>query len=336
MPIPNGPTPMPKLLIVTVNYRTAALTIKCLASIAADLRNLPEQTRMVVVDNQSGDGSVDTIRNAIEENGWQSWAEVVAAERNGGFSYGNNIAIRPALAADQPPDYFWLLNPDAESLEGAGKALLDFMEAHPKAGLATSRYIDPEGEQKAMAFRHFTALSEFFSNLRLGIIDRLLPKTVIPVTPELQPHQAEWLSGTSLMIRREVFDTIGLMDEGYFLYFEESDFCLQAQRKGWELWYVPESRILHVIGASTGFRHTSARQPRRPGYWFESRRRYFIKNHGAAYAALADALHMAGYSLWLIRQFIQRKQNLDPPAYLTDFFRHSVFVKGFSLDRRKG
>ena len=326
---------MPKLLIVTVNYRTTELAIKCLASIASDLHNLPEETEMVVVDNQSGDGSMEKIATAIEERGWQSWASIVEAERNGGFSYGNNFAIRPALEHESPPDYVWLLNPDAESLEGAGKALLDFMDAHPKAGLTTSRYVDPEDEPKAMAFRHFTALSELVSNLRLGTMDRLFPQTVIPVPPQEQPYQAEWLSGTSLMIRREVFDTIGLMDEGYFLYFEESDYCLQAQRKGWELWYVPESRILHVIGASTGFRHTSAREPRRPAYWFESRRRYFIKNHGALYAALADAFHLTGYSLWTLRQFLQRKENLDPPYYLWDFFRHSVFLKGFSLDRRK-
>ena len=327
---------MPRLLIVTVNYRTAELACKCLASIAADLPNLPEQTRMIVVDNQSGDGSFDIIASTIAQNRWNTWAEIIEADRNGGFSYGNNVAVRQALESSEPPDYIWLLNPDAESLEGAGGALIEFLTGHPKAGLATSQYVDPKNERKAMAFRHFTALSEFTSNLRLGIMDRLLPKTVIPIWPREQPHQADWLSGTSLMIRREVFETVGLMDEGYFLYFEESDFCLQAQRKGWERWYVPQSKILHVIGASTGFRHTNDRQPRRPRYWFESRRRYFVKNHGPAYAALADASHIAGYSLWLLRQFIQRKPNLDPPFYLRDFFHNSVFVQGFSLQPPEG
>ena len=326
---------MHRLLIVTVNYRTAELTEKCLRSIANDRARLPESTRMVVVDNDSGDGSFDRIKACIEDNGWSDWAEVVQADCNGGFSYGNNYAIRPALQSDAPPDYIWLLNPDAESLEGAGKALIDFLEAHPRAGLATSRYVDPNDEPKAMAFRHFTVLSEFVSNLRLGLLERLLPRGVVYIAPQPEPYQADWLSGTSLMIRREVFDDIGLMDEGYFLYFEESDFCLQAQRKGWELWYVPASRILHVIGASTGFRHTSEREPRRPRYWFESRRRYFVKNFGPAYAMLADAAHMTGFALWQLRRAIQRKPNLDPPHYLGDFLASSTFVKGFALESQR-
>ncbi len=325
---------MPKLLIVTVNYRTAELTEKCLRSIANDRPRLPKEMRMVVVDNDSGDGSFEKIQSAIATNGWSEWAEAVQADCNGGFSYGNNYAIRPALASDAPPDYIWLLNPDAESLEGAGQALIDFLEAHPRAGLATSQYVDPDNEPKPMAFRHFSAMSELISNLRLGVLERLFPNAVIPIWPRPEPYQADWLSGTSLMIRRQVFDDIGLMDENYFLYFEESDFCLQAQRKGWELWYVPESRILHVIGASTGFRHTSDRQPRRPRYWFESRRRYFIKNFGPAYAMLADLMHMTGFSLWQLRRTLQRKPNLDPPHYLWDFLRNSTFVRGFRLEER--
>lgn len=322
---------MTSLLIVTVNYRTADLAIKCIASVAADLANLPAETRMVVVDNASGDDSVEQIQAAVENNGWD-WVDVVAAERNGGFSYGNNQALRPALQSSNPPDYVWLLNPDAESLPGAGSALIDFLQAHPQAGLATSQYVDPDDEPKAMAFRHFTVTSELVSNMNLGILERLFPNALIPVPPRDEPYQADWLSGTSLMIRREVLEDVGLMDEGYFLYFEESDYCLQAQRRGWELWYVPESRILHFIGASTGFHDGGQRQPRRPQYWFESRRRYFVKNHGPAYAMLADAGHMLGYAAWATRRTLQRKENLDPPHYLFDFLRNSVFVKGFRLD----
>lgn len=326
---------MSKLLIVTVNYRTAALTIKCLASVAADLSNLPDSLQMVVVDNDSGDGSFEIIEEAIAENGWGEWAVVVRAECNGGFSYGNNYAIRPALKSDEPPEYIWLLNPDAETLEGAGMALIEFLDNHHKAGLATSQYVDPEDGPKAMAFRRFSALSELVSNLRLGLLDRLLPNTIIPIAPKDQPYQADWLSGTSLMIKREVFNEVGLMDEDYFLYFEETDFCLQAKRKGWQLWYVPESKIYHYIGASTGFHDTGDREPRRPRYWFESRRRFFIKNYGPAYAALADIMHIAGHSLWQARRMIQRKPNFDPPFYLRDFFSNSVFTKGFSLQRRQ-
>ena len=93
----------------------------------------------------------------------------------------------------------------------------------------------------------------------------------------------DWLAGASLMIRRQVLDEIGLFDERYFLYFEETDLCLRAQRAGWTSRYVKESRIMHIGSVSTGMKTWK----RMPGYWFDSRLRYFTKNHGAFYAALA-------------------------------------------------
>ena len=323
---------MQRLLIVTVNYKTPELCIKCIQSVAAERPRLPA-TRMVIVDNDSGDGSFERIGAAIAANGWSDWISVVAADRNGGFSYGNNVAIRAALASTERPDLIWLLNPDAELLPGAGEALVRFLNAHPKAGMATSRWAPREGQQASAptAFRRFTAIGEFVSHVQLRILEKLFPKSVIGIWPRNEPFQADWLSGTTMMIRREVIDDIGLMDEGYFLYFEESDYCLQAKRKGWEMWFVPDSCIHHVIGAATGFTPPGSRQKRRPAYWFQSRRRYFLKNFGAAYALAADLLHLAGYLVWRARVKLEGKPDLDPPHYLGDFLSHSVLAKGFRL-----
>jgi N-acetylglucosaminyl-diphospho-decaprenol L-rhamnosyltransferase len=323
---------MQRLLIVSVNYRTPDLCVKCVQSVAAERPRLP-QMRMVIVDNDSGDGSFERIRSAIEAHGWSDWVSVVAAGRNGGFSYGNNVAIRPALSSAEPPDLIWLLNPDAEVLEGAGQALVNFLATHPRAGMVTSQWLPKDGQQESapMAFRRFTALGEFVTHVQSSALERLFPKAVIGLWPRSEPFQADWLSGTTLMIRREVIEDIGLMDEGYFLYFEESDYCLQAKRKGWELWFVPDSCIHHVIGASTGFTTPGHRQRRRPAYWFHSRRRYFLKNFGTAYALAADLMHIAGYLLWRVRVKLEGKPDFDPPHYLKDFFAQSVFVKGFKL-----
>lgn len=323
---------MARLLIVTVNFRTPALTLECIASVAAERAALPP-LRMVIVDNASGDGSLAQIRAGVQARGWGDWCEVVDGGRNGGFSFGNNVAIRPAMASPEPPDFIWLLNPDAKLIRDGGRALVDFLVAHPRAGMATSSSLDAQGHRQTMAFRRFTALGEFVGTMKLGVLDRLFAPTVVPMAPRDEPHAADWLSGCSLMIRREVIEQIGLMDESYFLYFEESDYCLQARRKGWELWYVPQSTIFHAIGAATGLNDGTAHAPRkpsrRPAYWFESRRRYFVKNFGAGYAALADAAHMIGFALWRLRRWVQRKPDLDPPHYLADFLRHSVFAAGF-------
>ena len=324
---------MEQILTVTVNYKTPELTIKCIESVARERElNAPTLT-MCVVDNDSGDDSVGMIRAAIEQSGWSDWVEVIAAERNGGFAYGNNIAIRAALARsrEKQPDFIWLLNPDAEARTGAGIELVRFMQAHPRVGLATGRSFGVDGQGKTAAYRHFTPLNEFLGQFQLGMLERLLPSSLLVIPTGDEPLRAVWLSGSSLMIRREVFDDVGLMDEGFFLYFEETDFCLAAGRAGWELWYVPASRIMHLEGAATGLTLDEVAKPRRARYWFESRRRFLLKNYGPIRTLLADTAHMVGFALWRLRRRIQNKPDLDPPHYLSDFFANSVFVKGFRL-----
>jgi GT2 family glycosyltransferase len=102
-----------------------------------------------------------------------------------------------------------------------------------------------------------------------------------------------------MIVRRAVLEQIGLMDEGYFLYFEEADFCWRAKAAGWEIWHVPESRVMHLEGASTGIR-TKAR--RRAKYWYDSRRRFFVKHYGVTGLAMADILWTLGRTTLLFRR----------------------------------
>jgi len=202
------------------------------------------------------------------------------------------------------------------------------MNQHPDVGLAGSSLENSEGISWPFAFRFPSLLSELESGIRLGAVTKLLSKWVVSCEMSAdEPGQIDWVPGASLIIRREVFDSIGLMDEDYFLYYEETDFCLQARRSGWSCWYVPQSRVMHIAGQSTGV--TSSGPPRRlPQYWFDSRRRYFVKNHGFLYAALADTVWMIGFASWRLRRAIQRKPDADPPKMLNDFLFNSVFFKG--------
>lgn len=314
---------MKKVLIVIVNYRTPTLTIDCLHSLANEVKSLPNLSA-IVVDNDSGDGSIEQIETAIKTQGWSDWATILAAERNGGYAYGNNLAIRAALASSYPPDYILLLNPDTIARPAAIKTLVDFMEQHPQVGIVGSRLEDPDGTPQHSAFRFHTLLSELESGLRLGVISRLLSKWIIAPPVSDVDCQTDWVAGASMMIRREVFESIGLMDEEYFMYYEEVDFCLQAKKAGWSCWYVPESRVVHLVGQSSGVTNTKIPPQRRPQYWFDSRRRYFLKNHGWMYAALADFLWLFGFILWRVRRVIQRKPDPDPPHLLEDFLRHAM------------
>lgn len=315
------------LLIVIVNYRTAHLVINCLRSLEQEIQTLPG-TRVVVVDNPSGDDSVEKIGAAIATEGWHTWASLLPSDHNGGYAFGNNLAIRPALQASNPPNYFWLLNPDTVVRPGALKALVNFIDQHPNVGIVGSSFEEADGEPWPIAFRFPTMVSEFDAGLRLGIVSKLLSKWAVVRTMGDEPCQVDWLPGASMLVRRQVFDAIGLMDEEYFLYYEETDFCLQAQRAGWECWYVPQSRVMHIAGQSTGVTVRNEKPKRLPTYWFDSRRRFFVKNYGLPYAALADSVWLSGFVLWQMRKLIQRKPDLDPPHLLEDFVRNSVLVKG--------
>lgn len=315
------------LLVVILNYRTPDLTIDCLRSLVTEVESLPG-TRVVVSDNASGDGSVEKISAAINTQGWSNWVSLMPLERNGGYAFGNNAVIRPALESAAPPTYFLLLNPDTIVRPGALKALVDFMDQHPQAGIAGSRLEYPDGTPQCSAFRFHTLLSELDAGLRLGVVSNLLAQWVVaPPIPETI-CQTDWVAGASMIVRRELFEQVGLLDEKYFMYYEEMDFCLQAKRAGWTCWYVPSSRVIHLVGQSSGVTDTKRPPKRRPQYWFDSRRRYFVKNYGWLYAALADALWIFGFSLWRLRRVIQRKPDSDPPKFLGDFIRNSVFLKG--------
>jgi N-acetylglucosaminyl-diphospho-decaprenol L-rhamnosyltransferase len=323
----NNPIP---LLVVIVNYRTPALTIDSLRSLVGEVQSLPG-TRVVVTDNKSGDGSVEQIKNAIETEGWGEWATLMPLDLNGGFAYGNNAAIRPALQSTNPPPYVLLLNPDTVVRPDALKTLVDFMNEHPDVGIAGSRLEDPDGTPQRSAFRFHTVFSELDFGLRLGVVSKLLSKWVVAPPPSDETHQTDWVAGASMIIRREVFDAAGLMDEDYFMYYEEMDFCLQAKRAGWSCWYVPQSRVVHLVGQSSGVTDTKKPPKRLPQYLFDSRRRYFIKNYGWLYAALADHAWASTFVLWRMRRVIQRKPDTDPPKVFGDFLRNSVLFRGAVL-----
>lgn len=312
---------MTGILAVVVNYKTAQLCLKCVRSLIDERRDLPD-LRVVVVENDSGDEA--TLRAGLDAPEYAGWVDLVVAPKNGGFSYGNNQAVRTALQTREAPELVMLLNPDAEVRPGALRILRDFMLAHPTAGIAGAGLLLEDGREWNIAFKFPTVWGELDRGLRFGPVTRLLKDYRVPQQMRNVTEQVDWVPGAAMMVRREVFETAGLMDEGYFLYYEETDFCFAARRAGWECWYVPEARVMHISGAATGVTVKDRRPNRLPTYWFESRNRYFIKNHGKAYATAADLAYLAGLSLFRVRNAVQQRGDLDPPNLLQDFLRNSI------------
>jgi N-acetylglucosaminyl-diphospho-decaprenol L-rhamnosyltransferase len=311
-----------KLLVVIVNYRTAGLTIDCLRSLAPEVAAIPG-TRVVITDNLSGDDSVPKLQQALRDNNW-TWASVSPLPSNGGFAYGNNAGIRPALESSDKPVYVLLLNPDTIVRPGGITELVKFMDGQPAVGIAGSRLEDPDGTPQVSAFRFHSLFSEFEHGARLGPVSKALAKWRVAPPVVDEASKTDWVCGASMIIRREVFEKIGLLDERYFMYYEEVDFCLKAKRAGYSCWYVPSSRVVHLVGSASQLSDARKHRKRRPAYWFQSRKLYFTKNHGRIYALLADAAYATAYATWRMRRFVQRKPDTDPPRFLSDLLRHTT------------
>lgn len=313
--------------IIIVNWRTPDLVISCLRSLCEEIQFLAGW-HVYVVDNDSQDRSAEKIEGTKQSEGWFDWVTVIRAERNGGFSYGANIGITRAFRDNPDVRFLFLLNPDTEVRQGSVTVLRDFLQNRPLVGLAGARSEDPDGTAQECSFSFPSLLREFASGLRLGAFDRLFAHRLRSFgTPE-KAVEVDWVSGAALMIRREVLEQIGLLDEGYFLYFEETDFAVRAKRAGWRCWHIPESRIVHLVGQSSGLSSRDTAPPRRPAYWFESRRRFFVLNYGLVYCCVADTLFLIGYTLWRVRRLIQRKPYQDPPHFLRDFLAGSALCRG--------
>jgi len=311
------------LVIAIVAYKSAPMTIDCLASIEPELARLPA-TRVIVVDNASPDGAGDAVAQAIAARGWGQWAELFAAPSNRGFAAGNNIAIRRMLEQEQQARYLLLLNPDTLVRTGALRRLVDFVDARPEVGMAGGRSEDLDATPQICCFRFPNAVNEVLGHIGLGVLDRVFARHLTRLGIPEVPRQVDWVSGAFLLLRREVVEQVGPMDEGYFLYFEETDYLRRAQQAGWQCWHVPDSRIVHLVGQSSGVTVRNRAPRPLPDYWFESRRRYFVRHHGRAYTALMDLALLLACPLGRLRHLLQGKAQRTPPRFVRDLLRHSA------------
>ena len=319
---------MARLLTVLLNWRTADMTLQSAEAALRAMQGI--DGALVIVDNNSGDGSYEALCTEVAARGWDQGAHrvrVVQSGHNGGFGAGNNYGICAGMPDGSPPDYVYLLNSDAFPAPDAIRALLDHLEAHPQSGFAGSFLHGPEGEAHRTAFRFPSIASEFEGQIRFGPVSRLLSRWIVARPIPEATTQVDWLAGASLMMRTKTLDQIGLFDETFFLYFEETDLCRRAALAGWPTDYVVESRVAHIGSASTGMKTWE----RIPQFWLDSRLHYFTKNHGRLYAAAATLATLTGGALWRLRLLIQSKGRGDPPRYLRDLAAHHLrhlFDKG--------
>ncbi len=305
-----------KTHIIIVNYRTAELTLQAVASVVPQRQAL-QGGRVIVIDNASGDNSVPLLQQAVQQRGWGDWVEIFAQERNGGFSFGNNRGFdRVRALGDFGQAHMLLLNPDATLQPGCLRAALTAFDAYPKVGIIGAPVLDGAGARESSAHRWPSPLSELVSQAKLAQVTRLFPQhDVSPEWPE-GSFTCDWVSGAFFLIRAELAARAGDMDERYFLYFEEVDYCRRAAQLGWTTLLADGPGIVHLEGASTGI---GERNRPRADYWYDSRRRYFKKYHGVSGLLAADCLSVLGRALYLPRHWLKlgsaARADLQPRGY---------------------
>jgi len=303
---------------VIVNFRTPASTVEAVTAVLRELEGF-EEPRVIVVDNDSQDGSLDQLKKVFVDPVWGDRVTVVNSGHNGGYGYGINVGVRQLLALPRSPRLVYVINPDAVVDPGSLKRLVSFMDEHPDAGLLGCHIYSPSGEE-VKAFRFPSFWGEFESTARTAVFTRLLRKHRLPVWPT-ESCEVDWVSGTSMLIRGEVLKSSVLFDEGFFLYFEEVDFARRVRQAGWKVYYVDGASVGHVGSLSTGMTDEARRMPE---YWFQARRRYLVKHHGPAYGAACDLAWICGYAVCVAKSTLLRRSVAFRPRLWRDFIRYSA------------
>jgi GT2 family glycosyltransferase len=262
----------PSLTAVIINYRTPDLVLQCLSSLLPERSWFP-QLRAIVVDGGSGDSSAVKLVDTVGRAEFKEWVTFLELPINGGFGWANNQAILGLAAGDSPPDFIYLLNPDAQVSKGALAALVRELQSYPRAGAAGSQLLTADGRPGGSAFRFPSAGREFISAAQSEKLGRVFG--IAPVVINLEGNSSvDWVTGASVLFRSEALRETGLFDDGFFLYFDEVELLHRMRRRGWLVRHVPDSLVTHIEGASTGIGSASDPRPW-PEYWYRSRRRYF-------------------------------------------------------------
>ncbi|MDX1664730.1 MAG: glycosyltransferase family 2 protein [Candidatus Promineifilaceae bacterium] len=261
----------PRLSILIVSWNVSELLKECLHSIEAVRETVPLE--VIVVDSGSSDDTVAMVRASYP------WVQLLPQPENVGFARGNNIAIEEARG-----ETLFLLNPDTVVVGNALQTLLDTLERHPEAGVVGPQLRFPDGSPQSSRRRFPTLTSAFFESTWL---EPWAPRHVIERyhATDLPPHrevEVDWIVGAAMMVRRAVVETVGLLDEEYFMYSEELDWCRRIRAAGWRILHQPAAVVVHHAGKSSEQAATD-----RHINFQRAKLRYFRKHHGnTAYGAL--------------------------------------------------
>jgi GT2 family glycosyltransferase len=238
------------IAVVIISFNVEKLLKECLESLYRETKNA--RFEVWVIDNRSRDNSVAMLKQNFPQ------IHLIENDDNVGFTRANNQAVRQCQT-----DYVLLLNPDTLIQDGTIDKMVQFMDEHPDVGVSGCRVLNEDGSLQLACRRSIPSPSVAF--FRLTGLSRLFPhsrkmaKYNLTYLDPMQTHEVDAVSGAFLVIRRRAIEQIGLLDETFWIYGEDIDWCIRAKKAGWKVMYYPQAHILHYkgVGCNTNRRKTS-------------------------------------------------------------------------------
>jgi GT2 family glycosyltransferase len=280
------------LSIIIVNWNVKELLDACLQSLLTAAQATPRlAVEIIVVDNASSDGSPQMVRDRFPQ------VRLIASQENLGYAKGNNVGVGAAQGR-----YLFLLNPDTfVQLDTLGR-LVEYMDAHPEVGVLGPQLLWPDGSIQSSRRRFPTPGSLFWESTLLGQWfpeNRYIRRYHLADQPATQPQKVDWVVGAAILIRYEAWQQVGPIEQDFFMYFEETDWCRRSAESGWETHYLPAAQVTHYEGKSSE-QVAAARTLR----FQRSKLRYTRKYFGAGWASLLRLF------LWLTFAFQWTEESL--------------------------
>ncbi|HEX5414457.1 MAG TPA: glycosyltransferase family 2 protein [Chloroflexota bacterium] len=296
------------LSVVVVSWNTRELLRSCLGSIEQTIHGLTYE--VVVVDNGSTDGSGEMVEQEFPE------AVLLRNNHNLGFARANNQAMRASRGR-----YILLLNSDATLQDRAAATLVQFLDANRAAGAVGGKLLNPDGTFQG-SYADFPGL--FGETLLLTGLSRWLLPSTYPSYPEARSRErrsVDWVSGACLAVRRRAIDAVGLLDEDYFMYSEEVDWCHRLKTAGWSIHYLPDARVIHRSGGTSRQVPKPKRAQLYRGKWL-----YFRKRRGWLYAVafrvLVGAVSRLKLRAWWICNRVTNGSTRDRAGQNVESYRY--------------
>lgn len=284
----------PLLSIIIINYNTHDLVRACLQSILLEVASMPQshgnRLEVLVVDNCSKSAGIRDVIGELTSAflSVQAHLELVESPENLGFTGGNNLALRRARGR-----VLLLLNNDTLVHPGCLKACLRYLEQQPGVGILGPRLLNADGSHQASC-RSFPGFATALFN-RHSLLTRWFPgnpwsrRYLRPdASLATEPMDVDWVSGAAMFITRRALAQVGLLDDAFFMYAEDVDYCLRAHEAGWKVQYFPQASITHLIGQS------SATVPFRTTWWRHRSMWLYYRKHHSRRIALFDAVTLLG------------------------------------------